>query len=239
MILQICYRLNEINGMSESTSISSLHQDIRVKVCGMTDMAQLHELGDIGVQFAGMIFYPKSPRFVLKTLTGDMVRRAKLKVYKVGVFVNATYDEIINHVDNFGLDMVQLHGDETPRFCEQVSQYIQTIKAFRLGTNDNIAWMIKDYKDCCDLFLFDTMGAGYGGTGKKFNWEVMHGLDIKKPFLLSGGVEAGDVEGIRAFSRQSVAKDLFAVDINSKFEISPGVKDMDKVREFYNELNYE
>ena len=225
--------------MSEVNSISSLHPNIRVKVCGMTDIAQLHELGNIGVQFAGMIFYPKSPRFVLKTLTGDMVRRAKLKVYKVGVFVNATYDEIVNHVDNFGLDMVQLHGDETPRFCEQVSQYIQTIKAFRLSANDNIPWMIKDYKDCCDLFLFDTMGAGYGGTGKKFNWEVMYGLDIKKPFFLSGGIEAGDVEGIRAFTRDFVANNLFAVDINSKFEISPGVKDMEKVREFYNELNYE
>lgn len=223
--------------MSQKNSISSFHQELRVKVCGMTDIDQLNQLGEIGVQFAGMIFYPKSPRFVLKTLDGDMVRRAKLKVYKVGVFVNASYDEIINHVDNFGLDMVQLHGDETPRFCEQVSQYIQTIKAFRMGANENISWMIRDYKDCCDLYLFDTMGAGYGGTGKKFNWEVMHGLDIKKPFLLSGGIEPDDVEGIRAFSRQSVAKDLFAVDINSKFEISPGVKDMAKVRTFFEKLN--
>lgn len=223
--------------MSQKNSISSLDHELRVKVCGMTSIDQLQQLGEIGVQFAGMIFYPKSPRFVLKTLDGDMVRRAKLKVYKVGVFVNASYDEIINHVDNFGLDMVQLHGDETPRFCEQVSQYIQTIKAFRMGANENISWMIRDYKDCCDLYLFDTMGAGYGGTGKKFNWEVMHGLDIKKPFLLSGGIEPDDVEGIRAFSRQSVAKDLFAVDINSKFEISPGVKDMAKVRTFFEKLN--
>jgi phosphoribosylanthranilate isomerase len=237
MILLINYQQNERIVMSELTSISSLNQELRVKVCGMTEIAQMQELGDIGVQFAGMIFYPKSPRFVLKTLDGEMVRKAKLKVYTVGVFVNASYDEIINHVDNFGLDMVQLHGDETPRFCEQVSQYIQTIKAFRLGVNDNISWMIRDYKDCCDLYLFDTMGVGYGGTGKKFNWEVMHGLDIKKPFFLSGGIEAGDVEGIRAFTRQSVAKDLFAVDINSKFEISPGVKDMTRVRAFFEKIN--
>jgi phosphoribosylanthranilate isomerase len=165
------------------------------------------------------------------------VKKAKLKVYKVGVFVNASYEEIVNHVDNFGLDMVQLHGDETPRFCEQVSLYIQTIKAFRLGENENIPWMIKDYQDCCDMYLFDTMGAGYGGTGKKFNWEELNGLDIQKPFFLSGGIEPEDASAIRNFTQESVAKDLFAVDINSKFEITPGIKDMGSVGRFFKALN--
>ena len=222
--------------MSETTNILPPPHPIRLKVCGMTQLSQLEELGEMGVAFAGMIFYPKSPRFVLKTLDGEMVKKAKLKVYKVGVFVNASYEEIVNHVDNFGLDMVQLHGDETPRFCEQISLYIQTIKAFRLGENENIPWMIKDYKDCCDMYLFDTMGAGYGGTGKKFNWEVMSGLDIQKPFFLSGGIDPEDASAIRSFTHQSVAKDLFAVDINSRFETSPGVKDLGKVREFIEKL---
>ena len=223
--------------MSDSANISSSHPHIRVKVCGMTDLSQMEALGEIGVQFAGMIFYHKSPRFVLKTLDGEMVRKAKLKVYKVGVFVNATYEEIVNQVDSFGLDMVQLHGDETPRFCEQVALYIQTIKAFRLGEDENIPWMIKDYKDCCDMYLFDTMGAGYGGTGKKFNWEVMRDLDIQKPFFLSGGIEPDDAHSIREFTQQPVAKDLFAVDINSRFELAPGVKDLRRVKEFYEGLN--
>lgn len=223
--------------MSETGNISSPNLNIRVKVCGMTDLSQMETLGEIGVQFAGMIFYHKSPRFVLKTLNGEMVRKAKLKVYKVGVFVNASYEEIVNQVDNFGLDMVQLHGDETPRFCEQVSLYIQTIKAFRLSADDNIPWMIKNYKDCCDMYLFDTMGAGYGGTGKKFNWEVLNDLNIQKPFFLSGGIEPGDANAIREFSLQPVAKDLFAIDVNSGFEISPGVKDMEKVRAFFEEVN--
>ncbi|MBU6157882.1 MAG: phosphoribosylanthranilate isomerase [Bacteroidetes bacterium] len=223
--------------MSDTVNISSPHPHIRVKVCGMTDLSQMEALGEIGVQFAGMIFYHKSPRFVLKTLNGEMVRKAKLKVYKVGVFVNASYEEIVNQVDNFGLDMVQLHGDETPRFCEQVSLYIQTIKAFRLGENENIPWMIKNYKDCCDMYLFDTMGAGYGGTGKKFNWEVLNNLNIQKPFFLSGGIEPGDANAIINFSQQPVAKDLFAVDVNSGFEISPGVKDLGKVRAFFEGVN--
>jgi phosphoribosylanthranilate isomerase len=97
--------------------------------------------------------------------------------------------------------------------------------------------MIKDYKDCCDMYLFDTMGAGYGGTGKKFNWEVMRDLDIQKPFFLSGGIEPNDVHSIREFTQQPVAKDLFAVDINSRFEIAPGVKDLGRVREFFEGLN--
>jgi len=209
---------------------------MRIKVCGMTDLQQLHQLGELGVEFAGMIFYHKSPRFVLKHLTGVQVKRAKLRVYKVGVFVNAPYDEIINHTENFGLDMVQLHGDETPKFCEKVSDYISVIKAFRLTEMDNIPWMIKDYAEAADMYMFDTIGAGYGGTGKKFNWQMLHGLNIGKPFFLSGGIEPTDTTAIKEFAKEDVAKDLFALDVNSKFEKIPGVKDMEMVRRFVEEI---
>jgi phosphoribosylanthranilate isomerase len=209
---------------------------LRLKVCGMTDLQQMHQLGQMGVEFAGMIFYHKSPRFVLKHLSGEMVKRAKLKVYKVGVFVNASYDEILNHVENFGLDMVQLHGDETPRFCEQVSNYIQTIKAFRIGEDENISWKVKDYYDSCDMYLFDTLGAGYGGTGKKFNWEMLKEAAINKPYFLSGGIEPGDAAAIKTFVNEEAAKNLFALDVNSKFEVSPGVKDIGMVRKFVEQL---
>jgi phosphoribosylanthranilate isomerase len=209
---------------------------MRIKVCGMTDLQQMHKLGEMGVEFAGMIFYHRSPRFVLKHLSGEMVKRAKLKVYKVGVFVNASYDEILNHVGNFGLDMVQLHGDETPKFCEKVSDYISVIKAFRLGENDNIPWMIKDYTEAVDMYMFDTMGAGYGGTGKKFNWQMLKGLNIGKPFFLSGGIEPTDAGAVKEFAKEEVAKDLFALDVNSKFELREGVKDMELVKKFVKEV---
>jgi phosphoribosylanthranilate isomerase len=209
---------------------------MRIKVCGMTDLQQMHQLGEMGVEFAGMIFYHKSPRFVLKHLTGVQVKRAKLKVYKVGVFVNAPYDEIINHTENFGLDMVQLHGDETPKFCEKVSDYISVIKAFRITDTDNIPWMIKDYTEAVDMYMFDTMGAGYGGTGKKFNWQMLHGLNIGKPFFLSGGIEPTDTTAIKEFAKEEVAKDLFALDVNSKFEVREGIKNMELVRKFVGEL---
>ncbi|MFY8003621.1 MAG: phosphoribosylanthranilate isomerase, partial [Chitinophagaceae bacterium] len=109
-------------------------------------------------------------------------------------------------------------------------------KAFRLSENDNILWKIKDYMDVCDMFLFDTEGAGYGGTGKKFNWEVLKGLSINKPFFLSGGIQPSDISALLEFKKDSVAKDLFSIDINSRFEISPGVKDMPLIRSFVTQL---
>ncbi len=229
--------MSDVTNLNEGPAGSAGHRhQLRLKVCGMTDLQQMHQLGEMGVEFAGMIFYHKSPRFILKHLSGEKVRRAKLKVYKVGVFVNAPYDEIMNHIENFGLDMVQLHGDETPRYCEQVSNYISVIKAFRIAEDDNIPWKIKDYYEVSDMYLFDTMGAGYGGTGKKFSWEMLKGLDIKKPFFLSGGIEPADSTAVHEFAKEPVAKDLFALDVNSKFEKEPGVKDMELVRKFVAEV---
>jgi phosphoribosylanthranilate isomerase len=225
------------NGNSVSSPPAAEFREARIKVCGMTSLDQMHELGDIGVQFAGMIFYHKSPRFVMRHLKGYDVKRAKLKVFKIGVFVNASYDEVMNHVDNFGLDMVQLHGDETPFYCSKLSDYISVIKAFRITDDCDVEWKIRNYSADTDMYLFDTEGAGYGGTGKKFNWSKLKGATINKSFLLSGGIEPEDGVNIKEFMHQPVAKDLFAVDINSKFEISPGVKDMEKVKEFAKSLS--
>jgi phosphoribosylanthranilate isomerase len=166
----------------------------------------------------------------VRHLEGEQLKRTRLRLGKVGVFVNATYDEVMKQVDSYGLDMVQLHGDETPRFCEQLANYITVIKVFRLGDNDPIDWIIRPYQESCDMFLFDTEGVGYGGTGKKFNWEVLKPAHIDKLFFLSGGIEPGDVEKLNAFSREPVAGKMFAIDINSKFEQSPGVKDLKKIR---------
>lgn len=223
---------------------------MKIKVCGMTDMEQLYELDEMGVAFAGFIFYPPSPRFALKRgLQGEDVRRAKLKLGKVGVFVDASYEEIMRQIDAFGLDMVQLHGRETPFECSRISSYIDVIKAFRFAENDHVQWMIKDYYDDADLFLFDTGVPAskeerenktlYGGTGRKFNWNRLKGLRIDKPFFLSGGIEPTDAYSVHAFMKDEVAKDLFVVDICSRFEIIPGVKDMVKVKAFINELSEE
>lgn len=206
---------------------------MRIKVCGMTSSEQVLQLDEMGVEFAGFIFYPKSPRFVYKFMPKDELKKIKGKgINKVGVFVNATIEEVIRTVDDCGLYLVQLHGDETPKYCEQIANYVTVVKAFRLREEDNVLWKVKDYIDIADMFLFDTEGVSYGGTGKKFDWNLMRGLTIGKPFFLSGGIEEGDISKINDFSKEAVAKDLFSIDVNSKFEISPGIKDMGKLKKF-------
>ena len=213
---------------------------IRIKVCGVTMPGQLEAFDEMGVDLAGFIFYPKSSRYVVNKIRAEYLRRFKGKIVKVGVFVNMPYDELMRTVEDYRLDMVQLHGDEIPRYCEQVANYITVIKAFRLSDNDPIDWMAKPYDEGCDMYMFDTLGAGYGGTGKKFDWSVLKNSTIDKLFFLSGGIEPGDEEKLKEFTNEPIAKKLFAIDINSKFEMSPGVKDIEKVRIFVEKLkNYE
>lgn len=210
----------------------------------MTSIEQMHQLSQLGVEFAGMIFYPKSPRYVFKFgLNGADVKKAKVKPYKVGVFVDASYDEIMKQVDDFGLDMVQLHGHETPYECSRVANSVDVIKAFRFVETDHVSWMIKDFHNSADMFLFDTGITSktkeqnlYGGTGRKFDWSLLKGVQVNKPFFLSGGIEPTDVSLIKQFMKEPVAKDLFVVDINSRFETSPGVKDVNRIRQFIDEL---
>ncbi len=208
---------------------------MRVKVCGITEYEQLSALSGIGVTFGGLIFYPRSPRYVLRHMTTGQIRKEN-QVNKVGVFVNAHADEVLQMVDECRLHMVQLHGDESPRYCEKIADYISVVKAFRISETDNIGWRIREYMEVCDMFLFDTEGAGYGGTGKKFNWEQLANVEVGKPYFLSGGIEPGDVERLKTFASRPEAKALFAVDINSRFETSAGVKDLDKVKAFVQAL---
>jgi phosphoribosylanthranilate isomerase len=209
---------------------------MRVKVCGLTLPEQAGALEEMGVTLAGFIFYPKSPRYMGNKISPEKMRQIKGRIAKVGVFVNATYDELMKTVEAYRLDMVQLHGDETPKYCEKIADYISVIKAFRLGENDNVEWMLRPYQEVCDMFMFDTMGAGYGGTGKKFNWDILKGGTINKPFFLSGGIEPGDEEKLIEFQKETAATNLFAIDINSKFEITAGVKNMERIKEFCGKL---
>jgi len=201
----------------------------------MTLPEQVQKLPDIGATFAGFIFYPKSPRYVFRHLTSAQIKKINT-INKVGVFVNSSVEEVLLMVDECRLHMVQLHGDESPKYCERIADYVSVVKAFRLSDNDSIEWMIRPFMDVCDMFMFDTMGAGYGGTGKKFDWNILKGSNIGKPFFLSGGIQAEDTTALRQFENEPVSKALFAIDINSKFETSPGVKDMKKVEKFINEL---
>jgi phosphoribosylanthranilate isomerase len=207
---------------------------MKIKVCGNTDLVQLKECDDLKIDYAGLIFYEQSPRYVLKNLTGKVVRDLLISIEKVGVFVNATEEEIMKQVEDFGLDIVQLHGDETPTFCNKISDHVKVIKAFRIASFDtNIDWLVKEYDEVCDFYLFDKGSAGlYGGTGQKFNWALLEKSTIGKPFFLSGGVAIEDINALKQFKHSF----FYGVDVNSKFETSPGIKNMNLIREFENEI---
>ena len=208
---------------------------MKIKVCGITGADQLKELDELDIDYAGMIFYERSPRYVLDKLKSRDVQNLKLSIKKVGIFVNASEEDIMSQIELYGLDIVQLHGDETPSFCKHVSEHVTVIKAFRINTKNeqNIDWMIKPYEEFCDFYLFDTGSSGkYGGSGEKFSWEVLNNNKIDKPFFLSGGIGIEDVEKVRSFQHTF----FHAVDINSRFESEPGIKDMKQIKNFVKEF---
>lgn len=208
---------------------------MKLKVCGITQLTQLKELDELGVNYAGMIFYERSVRYILNKLKGKAVREIPLSLKKVGVFVNASEENIMTQIGQYGLDIVQLHGDETPVFCNRISEHITIIKSFRITQKNeqNIDWMIRPYEESCDYYLFDTARPGaYGGTGEKFDWEILNRNKINKPFFLSGGIGMNDTGKIRSFSHPF----FYAIDVNSKVEIQEGIKDIAAITALKNEL---
>lgn len=208
---------------------------MKLKVCGITQLEQLKRLDELGVDYAGLIFYEQSARCVTNKLSAEEVRPLLTSLKKVGVFVNAEEEYLMEKVETFGLDIVQLHGDETPGFCNHISNQVTVIKAFRItqSNEQNIDWMIKPYEEFCDYYLFDTNRKNaYGGTGEKFDWKILSHNKINKPFFLSGGIGLKDVEKLKAFEHPF----FYCVDVNSRVEISEGIKDMSSIEILADEL---
>jgi len=203
---------------------------MNTKVCGITQLKQLQQLDGLDIDFAGLIFYKDSPRYVGDKINKEDLKNSDFDLKKVGVFVNADYDEIMDAVEDYGLDVVQLHGNESPELCEELSEEVEVIKAFKVGDTDiSIDEMVADYDEVCDYYLFDTSSTEVeGGTGKQFDWKVLSKAKIEKPFFLSGGIGVDDIARLKAFKHP----DYYAVDINSKVEKEPGVKDMALVLQF-------
>jgi len=201
---------------------------MQIKVCGITKLSDLQMLVENKADFAGFIFYERSPRFAGNRIDARSVRETT-GIRKVGVFVNASMEQVLTTVAAYALDLVQLHGDETPEFCAAVQTKVPVIKAFRIGASVNWEKEIAPYLPVTKYFLFDTASEkGYGGTGDRFNWELLQQYPYQHPFLLSGGIAPGQEAEIGSLQLPQ----LFAVDINSKFEDSPGVKNAEKVSVF-------
>lgn len=203
----------------------------KIKVCGLTQLAQIQSLINFNIDFLGFIFYEKSPRFVLNFLSLEDISKISHSG-KVGVFVNETLKKMVEISQKTTLNYIQLHGDETSEFISELKKNltseIQIIKVIRIG-NQSVTELQNLINAYCqtpiDYLLFDTDSKAFGGTGKTFNWPILNELNIEKSFFLSGGISLENYSEI-----EKMDKKPFAFDVNSKFEISAGVKDLEKVK---------
>jgi phosphoribosylanthranilate isomerase len=208
----------------------------------MRDGENIRQVAELGVDWIGMIFWPKSPRNVtmIPSHAGIIPDRGNLSPLtshlsplRVGVFVDEMAQNIITRVVNYQLDLVQLHGHETPTLIRNLRRTladirpVKFIKAISVGSREDIA-TYKDYEDCVDYFLFDTKCQTVGGSGNQFDWSVLDAYDGDLPFLLSGGIGPDDAERVKAFHHPK----CIGIDLNSKFEVEPGLKDVGKLKSF-------
>ncbi|HPR33756.1 MAG TPA: phosphoribosylanthranilate isomerase [Prolixibacteraceae bacterium] len=196
-----------------------------IKVCGMGDEALMQQISALPVDMLGFIFYPRSPRFVVGKVDPDSIKRLPDSIRKTGVFVNETKQVVLDYARAYHLDTLQLHGSEKPEMCRSLKEEgFSVIKAFNLAKENNFA----AYAPCCDYFLFDTPSEKHGGTGAKFDWSLLKNYTGSRPFLLSGGIGPDDAEELKAIVHPQMA----GFDINSRFEVSPGKKDVEKIQNF-------
>lgn len=200
-------------------------QDVRIKICGMRDKENIHQILEFEPDYLGFIFYEKSSRYVSETQMKEIIKLNFGETERVGVFVNETTDKILNYADKGFFDIVQLHGDESVDMVRELkSEGLEVIKVFSVGDDFDAKILIK-YSDA-DYFLFDTKGKLPGGNGVKFNWDVLEKSKIKKPFFLSGGLGVEDMDMVKNFN----SKNLYSLDFNSKLEDEPGLKNVRKVK---------
>lgn len=203
--------------------------NLKIKVCGMKNTANREAVEKLPVDFLGFIFYPKSKRFVGENTEPGLFHSAKSKV---AVFVNENAFEILGLAKNLGFEFVQLHGKENPKTCQLLkNQGLKVIKAFNLNEDFDFA-SLDAYRESVDYFLFDTKTELPGGSGKKFNWKILEKYQGKVPFFLSGGIGPEDVEAIKKLNHPQ----LFCIDLNSGFEDEPGVKNVEKLKNFITKI---
>ncbi|MEA3461337.1 MAG: phosphoribosylanthranilate isomerase [Bacteroidota bacterium] len=203
---------------------------LQIKVCGMRDPHNLEEVCDLTPEYVGFIFYERSGRFVGKNPDPALFNIPGPGIRKVGVFVDEELKQVRKAIENHGLDLVQLHGKESVEYCRSLSGVpVDVIKVLDPPGTDMDP---EEYMEVADLLLFDSAGAGSGGTGRKFDWSLLDELKSSVPFLLSGGIGPGDAAPVRALGLEG----LIGVDVNSRFELLPGMKDVESLKEFITEI---
>lgn len=200
---------------------------LKLKVCGMKKNTT--EIAALMPNYLGFIFWKGSQRY----FKGPMVELPHT-VKKVGVFVDATVKTVIERIQDYDLLLVQLHGNETPEYCKELKQkvpQVQVVKVFSIKDDFDFT-VLEPYEDVCDFYLFDTKGKLPGGNGFAFDWKVLKNYPSTKPYFLSGGIGLEEAESIKEFIKRPESKYCHAIDVNSRFEIEPGLKDVRKLKEF-------
>lgn len=199
-----------------------------IKVCGMREAGNIKEVESLSeVDMIGFIFYPKSPRYIY-----EIPAYLPVRAQRVGVFVNEEKETVTMIADRFGLNYMQLHGNESPEYCRSLQNAgLKIIKAFSIADTKDLN-VVEEYEEFCNLFLFDTKCQQYGGSGNQFDWNILQAYNGRIPFLLSGGIHSSSANALKEFSHPRLA----GYDLNSRFELTPGEKDPELLRAFLNEL---
>ena len=200
---------------------------MKIKVCGMRSPENIQALTDLQPDYMGFIFYDKSPRYVAD-VSPDVLNKLQASILKVGVFVDEPAETISRLIDKYSLNAVQLHGNETAGLCMELRDKVTVLKAFGVDGNFDFD-QLKSYAGSVDYFLFDTKTDVHGGSGRAFNWEVLNNYKLNTPFFLSGGLSLDNLENVKQIKHPA----FYGVDLNSRFETEPGMKDITKLREAF------
>ena len=207
-------------------------KNVKLKICGMKYPENIQEIAVLKPDYLGFIFWDQS----IRKMDFETLPKIPLNIKKVGVFVDAPIHEIFSKVNQFKLDAVQLHGNESVIFCKNVKKIgVEVIKAFSID-NDFDFNSVKDYVPFVNYFLFDTKGKLPGGNGITFNWKILEKYPYEKPFFLSGGIGKTEVDAIKDFLKTEASKKCIAIDVNSRFETKPGYKSKIKLKKFKKSL---
>ena len=204
---------------------------MKLKVCGMKYQDNINQVAALQPDYLGFIFHEPSPRHF-----EDTIPEIPKSIKRVGVFVDEKVEFISSQIEKHNLSAIQLHGHESPEMCRLLkSTGAKVIKVFSIKNEFDFS-VLTPYEDVCDYFLFDTKGKLPGGNGYIFNWDVLNNYPSTKPFFLSGGIGLDQVDNLKQFQKSKVSKYCYSIDVNSKFEIEPGLKNIEKLEEFKTQL---
>ncbi|MBC7615457.1 MAG: phosphoribosylanthranilate isomerase [Pedobacter sp.] len=200
---------------------------LKLKICGMKQAANIAAVAELHPDYLGFIFYQKSPRFI-NEVSAELIKYIPSSIKTTGVFVDEELETVKAYIFRYNLKAVQLHGKESETYCQEIKLTgVEVIKAFGLNRDFDFNQLLS-YSRTIDYFLFDTQTPGHGGSGKVFDWKLLQNYTLNIPYFLSGGIDKVHAKTIAEISDPR----LYALDINSKFELTPGLKDVDKIKVF-------